>query len=104
MDDQTRGKAVKRLSDALDLPLKPRELVRVCTALVSIDRARLSAMTASRPDQAPTVIIRNNGPQNDSLLHLIETMTPEEANDWLNRYGERMAAIQSKPADGSNPT
>lgn len=98
MDDQTRSKVVKKLSEALDLPLSARELVRVCNALVGIDRARLAAMAASKPDQAPTVVIHSSGPQRDTLLELIEQLTPQEAADWLNTYGERMAAIQAKPA------
>lgn len=103
MSDETRGKVVKRLSDALDLPLSARELVRVCMALVSIDKARLAALTASKPDQSPTVVIHSSGPQKDTLAELIDMMTPEEAQEWLNCFGERMAATTRNAATESAP-
>lgn len=87
MSQEVREKVVKKLSEALDQNLNPRELVRVTTALISIDKTRLAAITASKPDQAPTVIIQQQGSGRDSLAEFVGSLTPEQQQDWLNRYG-----------------
>ncbi len=93
MDNETRGRVVKKLSEALDLPLNARELVRVCSALISIDRARLAALTAVKPETQKVIYLQATGPTNDTLADFINRLSPDGAADFLNRFGPTLAEL-----------
>lgn len=77
----------------------PDLINRIVRTLSQIEQQTVRNMLAAEAvdrDEKPVVIVQqNNSNGRDTLQEFIESLSPEQAQDWLNKYGARAAAILS---------
>lgn len=90
MPEHARANAISRLAEIIGDPASTkREVSRASVALIAMDRLRLQAVTTANAvaDIRPQVVINNNVGQADTLEAFLAKLSPEDAQEWLDKFG-----------------
>lgn len=104
LSPEVRAAVITRLSDVLSDPgANRRDLTRAATALANLDRLRLQSTVAAfnaAKDAKPQVVINNNIGQQDTLAMFLEGLSPDDAQEWLDKYGA-CTPVPTRPDPGA---
>lgn len=94
-----RRQLMERLLDrGLEEGMPTDQIARIINTVnraeVQVVRTILAADNAAK-DTKPVVIVQQNNSQVDTLAKLIESMSPDEAQELLNKHGTKLAELSS---------
>ena len=110
--DEKRRKLIQKLLDrGIELIDKEEDLesweaaTRIAKVISSTELGAVKAAAAITRDKSRVVVVQqnNNANQSDTLTAFVDSLSPEQQQDWLNRYGVNAARAANILEANSRP-